>query len=87
MPEPKPEVKPVPKPKKPMRKDLIKRFRICVYAVYFCIFFKYYSKRFTEIRRNWFNDRYHKKNAKIIFKGSEKVLQELMKIDLQGILK
>jgi hypothetical protein len=45
----------------------INKFRVCGYVVYFAIFIKYYSDKFTENRRKWFVDRYSKRNGGIIF--------------------
>lgn len=36
-------------------KSKINRFRVYAYVVYFSIYFKYFSRKFTELRRNWFN--------------------------------
>lgn len=48
----------------------VNKFRICGYVVYFMLFMKYYSQKFTVNRKKWFIDRYSKRNGGIIYEGS-----------------
>jgi hypothetical protein len=57
-----------PPPRMPAskRKALLRKFRICSIAVYFAIYFKWFSFQFSVNRYNNFKDKYLMDNAKTI---------------------
>lgn len=67
-------------------KSKLNRFRICAYAVYFSIYIKYFAKKFTENRKNWFNERYAINNGKVVFDGSANILRKLYEIDIYKMI-
>ncbi len=61
-------------------------FRKYVYAVYFCIFLKHYSAKFTKNRYKFFKQRYLSNNGEKVKEDSYKITKTLEAIDLMKIV-
>ena len=82
--EPKIEVKKLRPLKK---KNLLRRFRICAYAVYFCIYFRAFSSQFTLNRYNRFKLKYLVDSGKLLTSAYKEIYYKFLQIDIPGLIR
>jgi hypothetical protein len=85
--KPKLNLKEVMKLKKKKSSNLLRRFRVCAYAVYFCIYFKWFSFQFSLNRYNRFKVRYLVDSGKEITNAYKEVYLKLLGIQIPNLIR
>ena len=69
------------------KKNLLRRFRICAYAVYFCIYFRAFSSQFTLNRYNRFKLKYLVDSGKLLTNAYKDIYYKFLNIDIPGLIR
>jgi hypothetical protein len=84
-----PSVKAAPASRMPLakRKALLRKFRIYSIAVYFAIYFKWFSFQFSVNRYNNFRTKYLMDNGKTVTDNYRQVYTQMLKIDIPTLIR
>lgn len=72
---------------KKKKSNLLRRFRICAYAVYFSIYFKWFSFQFTVNRYNRFKENYLIDTGVKITDAYKQVYQRMLNINIPRLIR
>jgi hypothetical protein len=72
---------------KTKRKNLLRRFRICAYAVYFSIYLKWFSFQFSLNRYGRFKQKYLADKGVELTNAYKEVYQKMLKIDIPELIR